>query len=167
MDAGLRIEKLSRDHKVANFECGVPQLNLFLALHALQAQQSGASRTYVVLSDERVVGYHTLVVSEVAHDHAPERLKKGMARHPIPLIVLARLAVHRDWQGRGIGAELLRDAMERALFVAEIAGVRALAVQAKNDAAAAFYMHFGFMQSPLDPRQFYLLLKDIIRILQP
>ncbi len=164
MPAGLRIETLRRDHKVEGFDCGVPQLDRFLAFYALQAQQSGASRTYVALSDEIIVGYYTLVVGEVAHMHAPERLKKGLARHPIPLIVLARLAVVRDWQGRDIGIGLARDAMDRTLLVADLAGVRALAVQAKDDAAASFYAHIGFMQSPLDPRQLFLLVKDIVRM---
>lgn len=162
-----RIEKLRREHHVAGFECGEPQLDRFLIFYALQAQRSGASQTYVVLADERVIGYYTLVVSEVAHDQAPERLKKGMARHPIPLIVLARLAIQRDWQRRGIGAALLRDAMERTLVVAEVVGVRALAVQAKNDAAAQFYLHFDFIQSPFDQRQFFLMIKEIIRMCRP
>jgi len=161
---GLRIETLRRDHKVEGFACGEPQLDRFLALHALQAQQAGASRTYVGLSDDIVVGYYTLVIGEVAHGQAPERLKKGLARHPIPLIVLARLAVSHGWQGRGIGIGLVRDAMDRTLLVADVAGVRALAVQAKDDTAASFYAHLGFMKSPLDPRQLFLLVKDIHRL---
>jgi GNAT superfamily N-acetyltransferase len=161
---GLRIETLRRDHKVEGFDCGVPPLNRFLVVHALQAQLSGASRTYVALSDETIVGYYTIVVGEVAHDQAPERLKKGMARHPIPLVVLARLAVGRDWQGRGLGVGLVRDAMDRTLVISEVGAVRALAVQAKDDAAAAFYEHLGFMQSPLVPRQFFLLIKEIIEL---
>lgn len=164
MTPRLQIETLRRDHKVDGFDCGVPQLNRFLVVYALQAHQSGASRTFVALSDENIVGYYTLVVGEIAHVQAPERLKKGMARHPIPLMVLARLAVGRDSQRRGIGIGLVRDAMDRTLSVANHAGIRALAVQAKDDAAASFYVHLGFMQSPLDPRQFFMLVKEIIRM---
>lgn len=163
MSSGLRIETLRRDHNVERFQSGQPDLDRFLLRYALQAQQSNASRTYVGLSDDIVVGYYTLVVGEIVHAQAPERLAKGLARHPIPLMVLARLAVHREWQGHGVGAGLLRDAMQRTLRVAEIAGVRALAVYAKNDAAALFYAHFGFLPSPLAAQQMYLLLKDIRR----
>jgi GNAT superfamily N-acetyltransferase len=121
----------------------------------------------VGLSNDTVVGYHTLVVGEVLHEQAPDRLKKGLARYPIPLMVIARLAVHREWQGRGIGAGLLRDAMDRTVHAAEIAGIRALAVHAKNEAAASFYARFGFLPSPVDPRHMYLLLKDIVRMRSP
>ena len=102
---------------------------------------------------------------EIAHAQAPERLTKGVARHPIPLMLLARLAVHREWQGRKIGAGLLRDAMVRTLQAAEILGIRALAVHAKDDKAVAFYTRFGFIPSPINPWQMYLLLKDIRRLL--
>ena len=84
-----------------------------------------------------------------------------MPRHPIPLLVLARLAVRVDWQGRGVGPGLLRDALQRTLQAADIAGIRALAVHAKDDAAAAFYRHFDFEPSPTDPRHLFLLVKDI------
>jgi GNAT superfamily N-acetyltransferase len=167
VNAGPGVEALRRDHKVDAFECGQPELDRFLVRYAFQAQQANASRTYVGLSNDTVVGYHTLVVGEVVHEQAPERPKKGLARYPIPLMVLARLAVHREWQGRGIGAGLLRDAMDRTVHAAEIAGIRALAVHAKNEAAASFYARFGFLPSPVDPRHMYLLLKDIVRMRRP
>jgi Acetyltransferase (GNAT) domain len=84
-----------------------------------------------------------------------------MPRHPIPLLVLARLAVHSDWQGRGLGAGLLLDALGRTLQVADIAGARALAVHAKDDSAASFYRHFGFIPSVTDSRHLFKLIKDI------
>ncbi len=156
-----RIGKLSRAHAVEDFECGRPELDRFLIRHALQAQQANSSQTYVALSDAAVVGYTTFVVGQVERAEAPARVVKGMPRHPIPLMVLARLAVHRKWQGRELGAGLLRDALGRTLQVAGIAGVRALAVHAKDDAAASFYRHFGFVESPTDPRHLFLLVKDI------
>lgn len=161
MTEPLRIETLRRSHAVDGFTCGQPDLDRFLVRHALQAQQANASRTYVALDGDAVVGFYTLVVGEVRHDGAPERVAKGMPRHPIPLLVLARLAVHRDWQNRKIGAGLLLDALGRTLQVADIAGVRALAVHAKDERAVAFYGHFGFVPSPTDPRHLFLLIKDI------
>ena len=146
MNDDIHIESLQRAHAVDQFECGQPDLDRFLVRFAFQAQQANASRTYVALNNETVIGYYTLVVGHVLHEQAPERLSKGLARHPIPLVVLARLAVHRDWQGRGIGAGLLRAAMERTLQIAEIAGVRALAVNAKDDAAVSFYARYGFIR---------------------
>lgn len=157
----LRIEKLQRTHTVEEFTCGQPELDRFLIRHALQAQQAGSSQTYVGVSDKAVIGFYSLVVSEVKHADAPERVAKGMPRFPIPLLILARLAVHSAWQGRRVGAGLLLDALGRTLQVADIAGMRALAVHAKDDSAASFYRHFGFIPSPTDSRHLFMLIKDI------
>ena len=104
MTSPLRIEKLRRTHAVEDFASGRPELDRFLIRHALQAQQMNSSQTYVGLSADTVIGFYTIVAGEVCHADAPERVVKSMPRYPIPLLVLARLAVHRDWQGRGIGA---------------------------------------------------------------
>jgi len=157
----LRIEKLHRAHAREDFSCGAPELDRFLIRHALQAQQAGSSLSYVGLHDEAVIGFYSLVVGEVRCAEAPERIAKGMPRHPIPLMVLARLAVRGDWQGRRVGAGLLGDALERTMNAADIAGVRALAVHAKDESAAAFYCHFGFVASPTDARHLFMLIKDI------
>jgi GNAT superfamily N-acetyltransferase len=157
----LRIEKLQRTHAVEEFTCGQPELDRFLIRHALQAQQAGSSQTYVGVNDKTVIGFYSLVVSEVKHADAPERVAKGMPRFPIPLLVLARLAVRSEWHGRRIGAGLLLDALGRTLQAADIAGMRALAVHAKDDSAASFYRHFGFIPSPTDSRHLFMLLKDI------
>jgi GNAT superfamily N-acetyltransferase len=156
-----RIEKLARGHGIERFDCGREALNRFLARFAFQNQQAGASQTYVALAGDEVVGYYTLVVAQADYEGAPERLTKGLARHPIPLMLLARLAVASDWQGRGLGAGLLNDAMLRTLQAADIAGIRALAVHAKDDAARAFYERFEFLPSPSDPYHLFLLLKDV------
>jgi predicted N-acetyltransferase YhbS len=87
----------------------------------------------------------------ITYDDAPERLTKGLARHPVPIMLLARLAVGSPWQGRGIGAGLLKDAMLRALQAADIAGIRAFAVHAKDDEARTYYEQFSFIASPSDP----------------
>jgi GNAT superfamily N-acetyltransferase len=157
----LHIEKLHRTHNIEPFSCGQPELDRFLVRHALQAQQSNSSQTYVALSDNEVVGFYTIVAGEVQHAQAPGRVVKGMPRHPIPLLVLARLGVHVAAQGRGIGSGLLLDALGRTLQVADVIGVRALAVHAKDDRAVAFYRHFGFTPSPTDPRHLFMIVKDI------
>ena len=161
MKAGLRIEKLQRQHAVESFTCGQPELDRFLVRHALQAQQSNSSQTYIALNSAEVVGFYTLVAGQVEHADAPPRVAKGMPRHPIGLMVLARLAVHSSMQGRGLGSGLLLDAMSRILQVADIVGVRALAVHAKDDQAAEFYRHFGFEPSPTDPHHLFRIIKDI------
>lgn len=157
----LRIEKLHRTHTVEEFTCGQPELDRFLTRHALQAQQSGSALTYLGLAHGKVIGFYSLVVGEVRHADAPERVAKGMPRHPIPLMVLARLAVHIDWQGKRIGSGLLLDALQRTLQAADIGGIRALAVHAKDDKAVTFYRHFGFIPSPTDSRHLFMLMKDI------
>lgn len=161
MKASLHIEKLNRTHAVEHFTCGQLELDRFLIRHALQAQQAGSSQSYVALSAHEVVGFYTIVAGEVMHADAPERVVKGMPRHPIPLLVLARLAVHASWQRRGIGSGLLLDALGRTLQVADMIGVRALAVHAKDEQASLFYRHFGFTPSPTDPRHLFMIIKDI------
>jgi GNAT superfamily N-acetyltransferase len=157
----LHVEKLNRTHLVEQFSCGHPELDRFLIRHALQAQQANSSQTYVAVNENEVVGFYTIVADEVQHAQAPERVVKGMPRHPIPLLVLARLAVHSKAQGRGIGAGLLLDALGRTLQVADVIGVRALAAHAKDDRAVAFYRHFGFTPSPTDARHLFMIIKDI------
>jgi len=162
----LRIEKLQRSHAIDAFDCGREALNKFLIRFALQNQQAEASQTYVALADEEIVGYYTLVVGQIDYDDAPDRLKKGLARHPVPIMLLARLAIATTWQGKRLGAGLLKDAMLRTLQAADIAGIRAFAVHAKDDEARAFYDHFDFLPSPSDPFHLFRLLKDIRHIIQ-
>jgi GNAT superfamily N-acetyltransferase len=162
----LRIEKLGRGHEVDSFDCGREALNRFLIRYALQNQQAEASQTYVALSDEEVVGYYTLVVGQVEYGGASERLTKGLARHPVPIMLLARLAVAASWQGKALGSGLLKDAMLRTLQAADIAGIRAFAVHAKDDDARAFYLHYDFVPSPSDPFHLFRLVKDIRRALK-
>lgn len=159
----LRIEKLHRGHAVEGFDCGREPLNRFLVRYALANQQANASQTYTALSGDTVIGFYTLVVGEIAQEEAPERLAKGLARHPIPVMILARLAVSQAWQGKRVGAGLMKDAIARTLQAADIAGIRAFVVHAKDDDVRAFYEHFGFVSSPTDPRHLYALIKDLQR----
>ncbi len=156
-----RIEKIKRLHRVDSFDCGQENLNRYLHNYALMSQKADAASTYVGVASEKIIGYYTLVVSNVVYEDAPERLKKGLSRNPVPVMLLARLATDLEWQGKGVGAGLLRDAMQRTVQVADLAGVRAFLVHAKDDKAKAFYEHFDFLPSPTDPYHLYLLLKDI------
>jgi GNAT superfamily N-acetyltransferase len=161
VDEKPRIAKLAASHDPSGFDCGHEALNGFIRLHALLGQRANISQTYVAAIKEVIVGYHTLVVGNVTFEGAPERLAKGVPRYPIPVLLLARLAVDRHWQGRGIGGALVADAMRRTLQVAEIAGVRAMLVHAKDDAARSFYTHLGFERFPGDPFVLYRLVKDL------
>jgi GNAT superfamily N-acetyltransferase len=156
-----RIEKLDAKHKLTEFDCGTAALNRFLRQHALNSQRSDSAQTYVALIDETVAGYHSLAAGNVLFDDAPERLAKGLPRHPVPVIVLARLAVDRRFRRRSLGSGLLRDALRRTGIVSEIAGVRGLVVHAKDDDAKVFYQHFGFVSFVDKPLTLFRLLKDI------
>jgi GNAT superfamily N-acetyltransferase len=160
----LRIEKLARHHTVDEFDCGQPPLNQFLIRFAFPNQQANASQTYVALNEAQVIGFYTLVVGAVGYDDAPERLARGLARFPIPIMLLARMGVSQTWQGKGIGAGLIKDAMARTVRAADIAGIRALMVHAKDERARAIYEHFNFTPSSSDPLHLYILIKDLRRI---
>lgn len=155
------IEKLRKDHEVDSFDCGKEALNRFLRQHAWANNQANAAQTYVVAEDKRVRGYYSLVAGSVLHDAAPRRVAAGQARHPISVVLLARLAVDKMRVTKGIGAALLKDALVRVSNAADIVGARALLVHAKDEEAKAFYEHFGFEPSPSDPLHLFLLMKDI------
>lgn len=142
-------------------------MNVWLARYARQAA-GGSARTYVVVDSEqaRVVGYHALTAGELKHVDATPRVVKGMPRYPIPVVLLARLAVDQTVTGRGIGAWLLRDALIRTLAAAETIGVRALLVHAIDDQAKAFYLHHGLQPSPTDPLHLMIMIKDIAAALR-
>lgn len=160
-----RIEKLQPHHAVEAFDCGQDAPNRFLQKHAPHNQYSGGAQTYVGLADETVIGYYALAVGSVEQEHAPARVKKGLAKHSIPIMLLARLAVDLRWQKQGVGAGLQKDAVLRTLQAADIAGSRALVVHAKDQAARKFYERFDFIPSPTDPLHLFMLLKDVRKIL--
>lgn len=160
------IEKLRRDHVLDSFDCGKEDLTRFLKRQAWNNQQAHSAQTYVAAKDLRVIGYYSLAAGSITHDEATERAKKGLARHPIPVILLARLAVDRNMQGKGIGAALLKDALLRTAQAADTIGARALVVHAKDDSAKAFYEHFTFESSPSDLYHLVLLTKDLMRLVE-
>jgi GNAT superfamily N-acetyltransferase len=155
------IQKLDRSHIVEAFDCGYEDLNRYISRFALNNQSAGSAQTYVAIADEKVVGYYSLAVGAAAHSQAPTRMVKGLARHPVPVMLLARLAVDNEVKGRGLGAALLQDALARTLQAADIAGIRAVIVHAKDDDARRFYEHFDFDPSPTDSYHLYLLIKEL------
>ena len=157
-------QPLAAGHQLDEFDCGKPALTEWLLHHARQAQGSGSARTFVVCDGERVVGYYSLTVGQIDTLDAPERVRRGMGQYPIPLIILARLAIDLDYQKRGLGFSLLQDAITRAIAVAEHAGIRALLTHPLDAEADAFYRRFGFEPAPHNERQLLLLLKDARRV---
>ena len=158
-------EALNSGHCVSHFDCGKPVRTDWLVRQARQAQASGSAKTFVVADSRRIVGYFSLTVGQVDMLEAPERIRKGMGQYPIPVVLLARLAVSLHHQGRGIGRGLLQEAVRRTLVIAEQAGIRALPAHPIDEDAARFYLRFGFVSSPLREQQLLLLLKDARRLL--
>lgn len=156
-------EPLSAQHRLEGFDCGKLALNDWLLRHARQAQGSGSAKTFVVAEDDRVAGYFSLTVGQIDTLDAPERIRKGMGQYPLPVVILARLAVSVQNQGRGIGFGLLQDAIRRTLLIAEQAGIRAMLTHPIDEEAVRFYTKFGFVASPLREQQLLLLLKDARR----
>lgn len=154
---------LDGSHRLEGFDCGKPALNDWLMRHARQAQASGSAKTYVVAQDARVAGYFSLTVGQIDSLEAPERVRKGMGAYPIPVTILARLAVSVSDQGRGIGVGMLQDAIRRTLVIADQAGVRAMLTHPIDEDAERFYLRFGFEPSPVREQQLLLLLKDARR----
>jgi GNAT superfamily N-acetyltransferase len=156
---------LTPAHAGSGFDCGRPSLNQWLAQRALRNQATGASRTYVVCElapsgGARIVGYYALASGAVAAKAATGRLRRSMP-DPIPVVLLARLAVDLRHQGRGLGRALLKDAARRVLTAADAIGIRGLLAHALDDAARGLYAHLGFDPSPLDPLTLMITLSDL------
>ena len=157
-------EKLRSDHDLSEFTCGEPSLDDWLRRRALRNESSGASRTYVVCSGQRVVGYYSLAVGAVAHSGVPGSVRRNMP-DPVPVMVIGRLAVDEKFQGLRIGPGLLRDAVLRTLQAGEIAGIRAMLVHAISERARRFYVDCGFIASPVDPMTLIITLSEAAKIL--
>ena len=155
------IRKLAAVDDVAAFDCGQPALNQFLQRFAFTSQQANSAQSYVICRDGAVAGFYSLAVGSVAPADAAPRVRKGLARHAVPVMILTRLAVDLQHQGAGVGRALLRDALLRTLQAADIAGIRALLVHAKDDAARRWYLGWEFEPSETDPFHLFLLMKDL------
>jgi predicted N-acetyltransferase YhbS len=152
-------QPLTADHQLNSFNCGETSLDEWLKRRALLNQANGASRTFVVVDESQLVmGYYALAAGAVHHQDATRSIRQNMP-DPIPVMVLARLAVDIRTQGMQLGAGLLRDAVDRSLAVAKNTGVRALLVHALHDRAKDFYLYFGFQASPVHPLTLMLRLK--------
>ncbi|HKO37730.1 MAG TPA: GNAT family N-acetyltransferase [Solirubrobacterales bacterium] len=161
-----RPEPLRGIHSLEGFSSGTESLDSWLQRHARHAEAVGSARTFVTTDGSRVVGYYALTIGQVHPEDATERLLKGQpAQRPVPVLILARLAVDREHQGHGLGRSLLQDALLRCRAVAESVGVRAVVAHAHSE-AAGFYDAFGFEESPTDPLHRILLLKDLRRFLE-
>lgn len=161
-----QIVKLDKSLATEVFNCGSAPLNFYLKRHAFVNQSAGGAQTYAAVIDDRVIGYYSLSTASVEYEAATERMKRGLAHHPIPVILIARLAVDREWQGKGLGAALLLDALGRVVSAADIVGIRAVLVHAKDETARRFYEHFNFDHSPVDPMHLLLLVKEIARLIK-
>jgi GNAT superfamily N-acetyltransferase len=148
---------------VTCFNSGVSELDTFIQKYALQSQASHSTRTYAFIKDELLAGYFSLAFGSVSPERTPRRVSSGMGRYPIPVMVLARLAVDKRFQGIGIGECLLKDAFRRTIKASEIAGLRAMFVVAKNEKAKKFYQKYQFIDSDVDDFHLYLLMKDILK----
>lgn len=162
------IEPLADHHQTDGFDCGKhSSLTEWLKRFALSSQKANSSRTYVIHRDNKVVGYYALCAASVSQEEATQRTRKGLPKQPIPAILLARLAVDKNYQKQGIGPNLLRDALARCLSAAKEIGARVVLVHAIDEEAKRFYKHWGFEDSPIDDLHLMLLMKDIEKSLLP
>jgi len=151
-------QPIAAEHRLDDFACGEPTLDEWLRRRALLNQTTGASRTFVVTdTSAQVLAYYALAAGAVSHQESPGSIRRNMP-DPVPVMVLARLAVDQRLQGQQVGGALLKDALQRALTVAQNICVRALLVHALNDRAREFYTHYGFVTSPANPMTLMLPL---------
>ena len=162
-----KVEPISESHDVSRFDCGRHEsLNDWLKRFALTNERNESARTYVVHRNGLVVGYYSISAGSVSVEEAPTRISKGLARHPIPVILLARLAVDKDERGTSLGKAVLKDALRRIAQAADIVGARAVLVHAIDEQARKFYEHFDFEPSPVHDLQLMLLMKDLRKALE-
>jgi GNAT superfamily N-acetyltransferase len=153
-------EPLHDGHDLESFQCGIASLDDWLKKRARANQAGGASRSYVIATGNRVIGYYCLSSGAIAAIDAPGKIRRNMP-DPIPMAVLGRLAIDREWQGKRIGVALLQNAVLRTTQAAAILGIRGLLVHAISDEAKAFYAHHGFAPSPSDPMTLLLSIKGL------
>lgn len=151
--------------QLADFDSNEPSLDDWLERRATKNQANGSSRTYVVCEADTVIGYYCLAAGAIGHAEAPPAMKRNRP-DPIPVLVLGRLAIHKDHHQKGIGTALLNDAIRRAIGAADIIGVTALLVQASSEQARRFYLSRGFIESPIKPMTLCLMLATVDQALR-
>jgi GNAT superfamily N-acetyltransferase len=159
-------EPLGDDHQTDSFDSGEPVLDDWLRRRARANQASGASRTYVVCEGKRVAAYYALASGAIAQTAVPGRFRRNMP-DPIPVVVLARLAVDRNYQGRGLGRALFRDAARRVVHAADTIGIRGIVVHAISEEARKFYIALGFDPCPAEAMTLVVTLRDVRATLGP
>jgi GNAT superfamily N-acetyltransferase len=156
------VEKLAVHHQTSTFKCGKNSLDLFIRKHALINQRANSSQTYVVHLDNVVMGYYSLVFSSVKQEDSPAPIQAAMpANYPVPVMLFARFAVEKKFQGRGLGKALLKDAFLRTVGASEIGGLAAILVDAIDDKMVAFYKNYGFTECPAGERTLMIAMKDV------
>ena len=155
---------LGETHDTLTFRCGIEVLDDWLAQRALGNQREGASRTYVVCENRQIIGYYSLSVGSIGRGEATGSMRRNMPE-PIPVMVLGRLAVEQSWQGKGVGADMLADAVQRTHQAAQIAGIRGMVIDAISEDAARFYERWGFVRSPQLPMKLMARMKDLARLM--
>jgi GNAT superfamily N-acetyltransferase len=157
-------EPLAPDHELDAFESGVAALDEWLKRRARRNEAEGASRTFVLCAGRRVVGYFSLAAGSVLHGTATGKVRRNMP-DPVPVLLLGRLAVDRSYHGKGLGADLLSNAVLRAIAAADTVGVRAILVHAISDPAKAFYEKHGFRPSPIEPMTLMVTIDEAKRMM--
>jgi len=153
---------LTADRELAGFDCGQPALNDWLKQRALK-NESRFSRTYVVCEGKRVVGYFCISAGAVERQAAPGKVRRN-APDSVPVSVIGRLAVSKSHAGRGLGADLLADALRRIALASQSIGIGAVLVQAKDEAAKRFYLRCAeFLEYPADSRTLFLPIETVVK----
>lgn len=158
---------LTAAHDLSSFDCGKPEFDKWLRGYALASQKADLARTWVLIEDDRVIGYFSLVMGHVRAEDAPQKLVRGVPAYPVGMVLLARLAVDGVAQGRGFGADLLAYALVLACRAGEVVVAPLVAVDAIDEQAAAFYRRWEFLPIPAQPLKLYRRIKDIRRTLDP
>lgn len=163
-----RYSEVKEELDCSNFDCGEGALNDYIKSYVSQDEKKNLCRAYVLVEDDTaaLMGYYTLSSSSVQFEEFPDELKKRFPRYPIPVALIGRLALDKAHQGQGIGAELIADALKRALQISKEMGFTAVIVQAKNAAAVTFYKKFGFVQFHGIPEKLAISIKTIEQSLE-
>ena len=159
----LRLLLLAADRELGDFDCGNVELNRWLADHALASQKADLARTYIALDGAMIAGYVSLTTGSIRREAAPKRYARGMPRHPIPIILIARLAVERRHHGQRFGSRLLAEALRLAVIASDTAAARLVVVDATDDQAAGFYRRWGFIDVPENPHRLFRKISEIRR----
>lgn len=155
---------ISDEHELDHFDSGEPSLDEWLNKRALKNQVSGASRCFVISNGKKIIGYYTLSAGAISHETAPKSMRRNMP-NPLPVLLLGRLAIDKNYHNKGLGSALLRDALIRSVSVASDAGIFAILVHALSEQAKRFYLSRGFVESPLQPMTLMMTLETVRSIL--